>query len=159
MKPYKTDHNSRVNTTVAHQLGLYVVLYSPIQMAADLIEHYENKPAFQFIRDVAVDWEQSKVLDGEIGEYVVIARQERGGENWFVGGVTDENTRSYQLDLSFLPENTTYDAIVYRDGEEAHWESNPYPVAIDSLSVDNKVAFSIEMAAGGGFGISLLAKE
>ena len=159
MKPYKTANNSRVNTTVAHQLGLYVVIYSPIQMAADLIEHYDNKPEFQFIRDVAVDWEQSKVLDGEIGEYIVIARQERDGQNWYVGGVTDENNRTYNLNFDFLADSISYDAIVYRDGEEAHWESNPYPVAIDSLQIDNTMTLPIELAPGGGFAISLIAQE
>ena len=157
---YKTTN--QVNTTLAQQLALYVVIYSPIQMLCDLPEHYmldgELHPAFQFIRDVAVDWEQSKVLDGEVGDYVVIARQERGGDNWFVGGITDENARTQNLSFDFLPEGKTYTATLYKDGEGAHWDDNPTAYAIETMEVTSSSTLSVDMAAGGGFAISLMAK-
>ena len=158
MTPYRKKGGSRVNTTLAHQLGLYVVIYSPIQMAADLIENYEDQPAFQFIRDVAVDWEQTKVLDGEIGEFVVIARQERGKNNWFVGAVTDENKRDYTLPLDFLDSGQAFNAILYRDGPGAHWRDNPLPLMIDSATVTADSVLSLPMAEGGGFAISLMGR-
>ncbi len=156
MIPYRKEGEPRVNTTLAHQLALYVVIYSPIQMAADIVDHYEDQPAFQFITDVAVDWEQSKVLDGEIGEYVVIARQERGKDNWFVGGVADENGKSYELNFDFLPDGTTYDANIYQDGENADWNENPLDIKIDSAKVDRSSVMTFAMAPGGGFAISLI---
>jgi hypothetical protein len=119
---YKKDN--QVNTTLAHQLALYVVIYSPIQMAADLPENYEGHPAFQFIRDVGVNWDETKVLDGEIGEFVTIARKERETGNWFVGSVTDENAREITIPLSFLDEGKTYRATIYKDGADAHWDMN-----------------------------------
>ncbi|NNG16575.1 MAG: glycoside hydrolase family 97 protein, partial [Gemmatimonadales bacterium] len=118
---------SRLRTTLAKQLALYVVLYSPVQMAADLPENYEGQPAFQFIRDVPVDWERTVVLEGEIGDYVVVARQERGGggTDWFLGAITDEETRTFEIPLSFLSEGQSYVAEIYADGEDAHWLDNP----------------------------------
>ncbi len=154
LAPYKPE--SQINTTIAHQLGLYVVIYSPIQMAADLIEHYENQPAFQFIRDVGVDWEQSKVLDGEIGDFVVIARQERETLNWFAGGITDENGREYSLTFDFLDEDINYLAKIYRDGPGAHWDDNPTSIDIETRTISKGDEIEIEMAPGGGFAISLM---
>ncbi|MEM9324597.1 MAG: glycoside hydrolase family 97 catalytic domain-containing protein, partial [Bacteroidota bacterium] len=154
MTPYK-DGVSQINTTLAHQLALYVVLYSPVQMAADLIAHYENQPAFQFIRDVAVDWSKSKVLDGEIGDFVVIARKERDGNRWFIGGVSDENERVFELDFQFLAEGQTYQAIRYTDDTASHWDLNPTAIGIDTLSVERSSSMSLRMAPGGGFAISL----
>ena len=156
---YKTSN--QVNTTLAQQLALYVVIYSPIQMVADLPEHYmvngEIHPAFQFIRDVAVDWEQSIVLDGEVGDFVVIARQEKGSENWFVGGITGETVRAQEVSFDFLPEGKTYTATIYKDGEGAHWNDNPTAYAIETMEVTKDSKATIAMAAGGGFAISLMA--
>ncbi|WP_374959470.1 glycoside hydrolase family 97 catalytic domain-containing protein, partial [Gilvibacter sp.] len=156
---YKTSN--QVNTTLAQQLALYVVIYSPIQMVADLPEHYmvngEIHPAFQFIRDVAVDWEQSIVLDGEVGDFVVIARQEKGSENWFVGGITGETVRAQEVSFDFLPEGKTYTATIYKDGEGAHWNDNPTAYAIETMEVAKDTKVTIAMAAGGGFAISLMA--
>ena len=123
LKPYKP--NNRVNTTLAHQLALYVVIDSPIQMAADLIESYDGNPAFQFIKDVGVNWKQSKVLNGEIGDFITMAREERETGNWFIGAITDENERKLSLNFDFLPENAVYKAIIYADGDDAHWDLNP----------------------------------
>lgn len=156
---YKTTN--QINTTLAHQLALYVVIYSPIQMVADLPEHYmidgKIHPAFQFIRDVAVDWEQTRVLDGEVGEYVVIARQEKGSDNWYVGGITDQNLRTQKLNFDFLPEGKTYTATLYTDSAAAHWNDNPTAYEIKTLRVDSSTTLDIPMAAGGGFAISIMA--
>src|SRR5690606_26496731 len=103
-----TKPDNQINTTLAQQLALYVVIYSPIQMACDLMENYEGNPAFQFIKDVGVDWEQSKVLAGEPGDFVTIAREERNTGNWFVGAANDENPREIAIDFSFLEPGVTY---------------------------------------------------
>lgn len=154
---------NRVNTTLAHQLGLYVVIYSPIQMACDLPEHYnvdgKIHPAFQFITDVGVDWQQSKVLDGEVGDYVVIARQERETGDWFIGGITDENEHLQQLDFKFLEEGKTYTARIYKDGPDANWENNPQDYSIEEIQLTSTSTIEIPMAAGGGFAISLIAED
>ena len=154
LKPYKP--NSKVNTTLAHQLALYVVIYSPLQMAADLLEYYEGQPAFQFIRDVGVDWEQSVVLNGEIGEYVTIARQERGTQKWFLGTITNEEAREMVIKTDFLEPNTKYTATIYADGKDAHWDKNPIGYKIESFTVDNTSDLTLKLAAGGGAAISFI---
>ncbi len=146
---------ARVRTTLAKQLALYVVLYSPLQMAADLVENYEDKPAFQFIRDVAVDWEQTRVLDGRIGDYVVVARQERDGQNWFVGAITDEEARTLEVPLSFLPAGSQYVAEIYADGPGADWLTNPLPVTISERQVDASTKLTVTLAPGGGQAIRI----
>ncbi|MGE0771319.1 MAG: glycoside hydrolase family 97 protein [Cyclobacteriaceae bacterium] len=156
LKPYKPDN--QINTTLAQQLAAYVVIYSPIQMACDLPEHYEGQPAFQFIRDVAVDWEQTKVLDGEPGDYVVIARQERGGPDWFVGGLADENGKDYTLALDFLEEGKTYTAKIYQDTPDSHYKTNPTAIAISEQQVQKGATLPVNMMPGGGFAVSLMAK-
>ena len=157
LKPYK--ENNQVNTTLAHQLALYVIIYSPIQMACDLIENYENQPAFQFIRDVGVDWEKTRVLNGEVGDYVTIARQERGSDRWFVGSISDENRRSVMIDFNFLDGNKTYRAVIYRDGEDAHWDRNPTSLAIEKTVIDKNTVRSFILAPGGGLAISLMPEK
>jgi hypothetical protein len=151
---------NQVNTTLAKQLALYVVIYSPIQMACDLPEHYmvngKVHPAFQFITDVGVDWQQTKVLDGEVGDFVVIARQERGTGNWFVGGITDENARMQHLTFDFLDEGKTYNATVYKDGPNADWNVNPQDYAIEHLELTKDSTLDVRMAPGGGFAISIM---
>ena len=155
---YKKDN--QVNTTIAQQLALYVVIYSPIQMAADLVEHYEANPGpFQFIRDVGVDWKQTKVLDGAVGDYVVIAREERETGNWFVGGITDEYQRSQTIDLDFLEEGKTYQMRLYKDGEDAHWDDNPLSIVISEHEVAKGEKITLVMKPGGGFAMSLMVVE
>ncbi len=151
----RSPEESRVRTTLAKQLALYVVLYSPLQMASDLPENYENQPAFQFIRDVAVDWEDTRVLDGKIGDYVVVARQERDGDDWFVGAITDEEARTLEVPLWFLPQGRSYVAEIYADGPGAHWRDNPSPVEISSRPVDARSRLTLRLAPGGGQAIRI----
>lgn len=145
---------NQVNNTLAQQLALYVVIYSPLQMAADLPENYEGNPAFQFIKDVPVDWQKTKVLDGEIGDFVVIARKEKGSNNWFLGAVTDENPRDINIDLNFLDSGKNYKAVIYRDADDAHWDKNPTTYKIDEKMVTGKDNFKLHLAEGGGAAIS-----
>jgi hypothetical protein len=158
---YKKDN--QVNTTLAHQLALYVVIYSPVQMACDLPDHYMEgskvHPAFQFIKDVGVDWQQSKVLDAEIGDYVTIARQEKGTGNWFVGGITDETERTPSLTFNFLDEGKTYNATVYKDGLDAHWNNNPEAYEIEKIELTKDSKLDVRLAPGGGFAMSILEKK
>ncbi|MFZ2284070.1 MAG: glycoside hydrolase family 97 C-terminal domain-containing protein, partial [Lutibacter sp.] len=152
----KWKKENQVNTTIAQQLALYVVIYSPVQMAADLIENYEGNPAFQFIKDVGVDWQTTKVLNGEIGDFVTIARKERNTDNWFVGGITDENAREMDLKFDFLSPDTTYEAIIYEDGNDAHWNDNPTSVNIRKIEISNQSNLKLKLAPGGGFAISII---
>lgn len=154
LKPYKP--NNQVNNTLAQQLALYVVIYSPIQMAADLPENYEGHPAFQFIRDVAVNWEQTKVLNGEVGDYITVARQERGTDDWFIGSVTDENARDLTVKLDFLEKGKKYQATMYIDAPDAHWSDNPTAYEIKKLEVDSNSELQLKIAPGGGAAISIL---
>ena len=145
----------RVRTTLAKQLALYVTVYSPFQMAADLPEHYEGNPAFQFIKDVAVDWDTTRVLDARIGDYVAVARRERGGQNWFVGAITDEEGRTLDVPLDFLTPGKRYVAEIYADGPGAHWLDNPLPVAISRQTVTSASRLRMALAPGGGQAIRL----
>ena len=154
LKPYKP--NNQVNNTLAQQLALYVVIYSPIQMAADLPENYEGHPAFQFIRDVAVDWEQTKVLNGEVGDYITVARQERGADRWFIGSVTDENARNLTVKLDFLEKGKKYQATMFVDAPDAHWNDNPTAYEIKKLEVESNSELQLKLAPGGGAAISVL---
>lgn len=154
-----TQPNNQINGTLAKELALYVVIYAPMQMACDLPENYEGHPAFQFIKDVAVDWETTKVLEGKIGEYVTIARQERGTEKWFVGTVTNENPRSTSIKLDFLPRGKTYKATIYKDAEDAHYLKNPTAYEIEEMGVNADSVISLDIAASGGAAISLIPAE
>jgi glucan 1,4-alpha-glucosidase len=147
--------DNRVNTTLAHQLALYVVIYSPIQMACDLPENYEGHPALQFIRDVGVDWEQTVALNGEVGDFVTIARRERGTGHWFVGGITDENSREITVDFSFLEPGKSFDAVIYQDGPDANWKDNPLSYAIEEAVITSDTQRTFKLAEGGGFAVSL----
>jgi len=146
----RTPEEPRVRTTLAKQLALYVVLYSPLQMAADLPENYAGQPAFQFIRDVAVDWDTTAVLKGMIGDYVIVARKQRGSPEWFLGAITDEEPRSFDVPLSFLTRGMHYVAEIYADGPGADWRDNPLPVAISRKDVDAGSTLHIALAPGGG---------
>ncbi len=155
MNVYDPKKTEQVHTTLAKQLALYVTMYSPLQMAADLPENYEKYlDAFQFIKDVATDWQQSIYLEAEPGDYVTVARKEKNGERWFLGAITDENTRKTNINLSFLSPNTTYKMIVYKDNKNAHWQNNPKSYEIITKKVTSKNKLNIELAAGGGCAVS-----
>lgn len=157
------DKINRPQTTISKQLASYVVLYSPIQMAADLPESYEAKlDAFQFILDVPTDWEQSIALDGEIGDFVVFARKERkterySGNDWYLGAVTNEDERSINITLDFLESGKKFEAQIYRDGENANWKHNPYDYVIEKKVVTNKDMLTIKLASSGGVAIRFKA--
>ena len=152
----KYNKVNQVNTTLAKQLALYVVINSPIQMAADLPENYEGNPAFQFIDDVAVNWEQTKVLNGEIGDYVTIARQARGKDEWFIGSITDENSRQFEISLDFLTPETKYMATIYADAKDAHWDKNPTAYSITKKILTSTDTLNLSLAEGGGAAISII---
>jgi len=154
LKPYKP--NNQVKTTIAKQLALYVVIYSPIQMAADLPEYYEGNPAFQFIKDVGVDWQKTKVLNGEIGDFITIVRQERQTGNWFLGSITDENQRDEVIKLNFLEPNTKFLATIYEDGKDADWFKNPTSINIRKETVDSNSQLNLHLAPSGGVAISFI---
>jgi len=148
-----------IQTTLAKQLALYVVLYSPVQMAADLPEHYaEHMDAFQFIKDVPADWAQTRVLMGEIGDYAVVARLDRDSADWYLGAVTDEHGRALQVPLSFLEPGRRYTAQVYRDGEGAHWEDTPFAFERETVEVSSADVLPLRLAAGGGQAIRFVAR-
>ncbi|MFN4111537.1 MAG: glycoside hydrolase family 97 catalytic domain-containing protein, partial [Ignavibacteria bacterium] len=151
----KERERFQVHTTLAKQLALYVVLYSPFQMAADLPENYERFPdVFQFIKDVPVDWKATKVLFAEPGDYIVTARKDKKSENWFIGAITDENAREFTIKLDFLDVGK-YEAIIYRDSEDAHYEKNPMSYKIERKKVDKKSSLKIKLVEGGGCAIML----
>lgn len=153
-------NSNRPQTTLAKQLALYVVLYSPIQMASDLPRNYEaNLPAFQFIRDVPTDWQQSKAIAGEVGKYVAFARQERSGDDWYLGALTNEQARELSLPLHFLNKNKRYEAQIYRDGEKANWIDNPYDIIIEQKKVTAKSILKLPLATSGGVAIRFKALD
>jgi hypothetical protein len=146
----------QMHTTLAKQLALYVTMYSPIQMAADLPENYAAHPdAFQFIKDVPVDWDDTKILEAEPGDYITIARKEKGKTNWFIGAITDEQSRSVAVSLSFLPKGKKYLATIYADAANADWKDNPEAYSIQQFIVDNTSTLQLKLAKGGGAAISL----
>ncbi|TNE66602.1 MAG: glycoside hydrolase family 97 protein [Alphaproteobacteria bacterium] len=150
----KTELTRRVQSTLATQLALYVVVYSPIQMAADLPENYEARPdAFQFILDVPTDWEVSKTLQAAIGDYVVMARQPRGGQDWYLGAVTDEEAHTLSQPLDFLAPGKRYEAQIYKDAPDADYRTNPTALVTDTRVVTSKDSLDIAMAPGGGFAV------
>ena len=149
--------HKQVNTTLCKQLALYVTLYSPLQMAADLIENYEkHMDAFQFIKDVAVDWDKSLYLEAEPGDFLTIARKEKGTSRWFVGGVTDENARTAEFRLDFLDPSKKYVATLYADGKDADYQNNPTDYRIKKGIVTAKSKLSVRLARSGGFALSLV---
>lgn len=151
------ENHGQIHTTLAKQLALYVTLYSPLQMAADLPESYERYlDAFQFIKDVAVDWDDSKYLEAEPGDYITVARKAKGTGNWFVGGITDENARVSTFTLDFLEPGKEYVATLYADGKDADYEKNPTAYQIKKGIVNNKTKISVKMARSGGFALSLI---
>ena len=151
------ENDSWVRTTLARQLALYVTMYSPLQMAADLPEHYEQyMDAFQFIKDVSVDWDDTKVLEAEPGDYITIARKAKGSNNWFVGSTVDENGHESVVNFNFLDPDKKYIATVYADAKDAHYEKNPQAYVINKYVVTNKSKLKQKSAPGGGFAISVI---
>lgn len=149
--------HGQVQTTLAKQLALYVTLYSPLQMAADLVDNYrKHMDAFQFIKDVAVDWDQSEYIEAEPGDYITIARKAKGSDNWFVGGITDENARIATFALNFLDPDKKYVATLYADGADADYQTNPTAYTIKKGIVTNKTKMNIKEARSGGFALSLI---
>lgn len=156
LNQFEPTRTQRVRTTLAKQLALYVTLYSPLQMAADLPENYEaHLDAFQFIRDVPVDWDATRVLAAEPGDYVLTARRVKGGSDWFVGAITDENARELALKLDFLAPNQAYEATIYRDADNADWETNPEAYVIEKKPVTFLTTLPLRLAKGGGCAIRI----
>jgi hypothetical protein len=156
MNYYNPAKTEQVHTTLTKQLALYVTMYSPLQMAADLPENYEARPdAFQFIKDVAVDWDDTKVLDAEPGDYVIISRKAKGTNDWFLGAITDEQARQFKVLLNFLDADKKYEAIIYHDADDANWSTNPEAYKIDKTIVDSKTILNLKLAPGGGTAISI----
>ena len=156
-----SKNTSWVRTTLCGQLALYLTMYSPLQMAADLPENYERAdlaPAFQFIRDVACDWDDSKYLEAEPADYITVARKAKGTDNWFVGGKCDENGHKTQIKLDFLDKGKKYDCTIYADAKDAHYEKNPKAFTITKRVVKQGDVLKINEAPGGGFAVSIIAK-
>ncbi len=157
MNHYDPNKKEQVHTTLAKQLALYVTMYSPLQMAADLPENYDQRmDAFQFIKDVAVDWDETRVLEAEPGDYIITARKEKGISKWFLGAITDEEGRSFSVPLNFLSTGRNYVASVYRDADNAHWKENPEAYVVEKFIVDSKSILKLKLAPGGGTAISFL---
>jgi alpha-glucosidase len=155
---YKPDN--RINHTLAKELALYVVIYSPLQMAADLPENYEERSdALQFIKDVPADWHDTKVLNGEIGKYITTVRKDRDSEDWYLGSITDEEPREFTFTLDFLNDGDSYIAQIYRDSEDADWDSNPYGFVVEEMEVDSKTEFTVNLAPGGGQAVRFMHVE
>ena len=153
---YDENSTNRVKTTLVKQLAYYVTIYSPLQMAADLPENYMRFPdAFQFIKDVAIDWDDTYYLEAEPGDYVTTARKAKGKEEWYIGSVTDENARETNISFSFLPEGKSYIATIYADGKDASWDKNPQSYNIRRVLVNSKSKLKQRIASGGGLAISI----
>ena len=152
---YDKSRPEQVHTTLAKQLALYVTMYSPLQMAADLPENYERyTDAFQFIKDVAVDWDESKYLEAEPGDYLTVVRKAKNSEKWFLGAITDENARKSEIKLDFLTKEKKYKAIIYEDAKDADWKINPIAYKISTIEVTSKSKIKLNLAPGGGTAIS-----
>ena len=150
------SNTSRARTTLARQLALYVTMYSPLQMAADIPENYQRFPdAFQFIKDVAIDWDESRYLEAEPGEYITIARRAKGTDDWYIGCTAGYNGHKSELVLDFLTPGKKYEATIYADAKDAHWETNPQAYTITHKKVTNKSKLKLTAAVGGGYAISI----
>lgn len=153
---YNPENKSFVHTTLVHQLALYVTMYSPLQMAADLPETYNKyMDAFQFIKDVAVDWDETHILEAEPGDYITIARKAKNKEEWYIGSITDENARTANVTFEYLPKGKTYQATIYADGKNASYDKNPKSYAIHKVKVTSKTVLKQFIAPGGGAAISI----
>jgi alpha-glucosidase len=143
------------HSTLAKQLGEFVVIYSPLQMAADAIENYEGQPALTFIESCPTTWSKTLVPNGEIGKFVTVARKERGGDRWFVGSITNEEARQIDLPLTFLDAGATYRAVIYEDGPDADYETNPYPMTFRQEQVTSQTTLHLNLARSGGTAIRI----
>ena len=154
----KGEKDSDILSTIAEQLALYVVIYSPVQMVADTPENYAKYPEpLKFIRDVPTDWQDTRVLNGEIGDFVTIARKERGGEGWYIGAVGDEEARTVAFKLDFLTPGKSYKAEIYRDGDAADYRTEKrHSIIIETKTLNNADALTMRLAPGGGFAIRLV---
>ena len=160
IKKFSPTNNSKVNSTLANQLALYVTMYSPLQMAADLIENYNKFPdAFQFIKDVAVDWSESNYLEAEPGDYITVARKAKNSNNWFIGNVNGETPRTSTINFGFLEKGKKYTATIYADAKNAHYKTNPQAYTIRKVTVTNKTKLSQLAEAGGGYAISIIENK
>ena len=156
IKGYTSDPKRQLHTTLAKQLALYITMYSPLQMAADLPENYEkHMDAFQFIKDVAVDWDDTKILEAEPGDYISIARKAKGTSDWFIGAITDENGRNAAFSLTFLDKGEKYVATIYADADNADYKDNPEAYQIHKYLVDDKTKLNLKLANGGGAAVSI----
>lgn len=156
LSTYGGSKNNKLSSTLTKQLALYVTMYSPLQMAADLYQNYEKYlDAFQFIKDVAVDWDHTYILEAEPGDYITIARKAKGKNEWYIGGITDENAREAVIDLSFLPAGKKYQATIYADGKKADWRTNPKDYVISTKKVSSKTVLKQRLAPSGGVAISI----
>lgn len=154
---FSPTNKSHVNSTLANQLALYVTLYSPLQMAADFPEHYNKfADAFQFIKDVAIDWDESNYLEAEPGDYITVARKAKGTNNWFIGNVNGETPRTSKIRLDFLDKGKTYEATIYADAKDAHYKTNPQAYTIRKVKVNSKSQLSQYAAPGGGYAVSIV---
>ena len=142
--------NHQIPSTISKELAHYVVIYAPVQMAADLPENYEGHPAFQFIKDVPVDWETSICLNGKIGQYITMVRKDIDSDDWYLGSITNEDSRELPVSLSFLETGVQYNATVYRDPEAGGWKKKPEEIIIESQSVNSESNLSILLQPGGG---------
>ncbi|MCU0470021.1 MAG: glycoside hydrolase family 97 protein [Arcicella sp.] len=157
LNQYDASRKTRVKTTLAKQLALYVTMYSPLQMAGDFPENFnKHLDAFQFIKDVPVDWDDTKVLEAEPADYITIARKQKGKPNWFLGAITDENNRKTSISLDFLEDNATYEATIYQDADGADWQTAPELYKIEKKTVTNKSILTLKLAKGGGCAISFM---
>jgi hypothetical protein len=153
----KDAPNRQMHTTLAKQLALYITMYSPIQMAADLPENYEaHMDAFKFIKDVPVDWDDTKIIEAEPGAYITIARKEKGKNNWFLGAITNEDARTTTISLGFLDPNKRYLATFYEDASNADWKNNPEAYSINQFEINRTMPLELKLAKGGGAAISFI---
>ena len=160
LSKFSPKNKSHVNSTIANQLALYVTLYSPLQMAADFPEHYNKFPdAFQFIKDVAVDWSESNYLEAEPGQYITVARKAKGTNNWFIGNVNGYEPRTSSINFAFLEKGKKYTATIYADGKDANYKTNPQAYTVRKMQVTNTSKLSQLSTAGGGYAISIVENK
>lgn len=156
MKKINPNSSGHVNSTLARQLALYVTMYSPIQMAADYPEHYErHMDAFQFIKDVAVDWDESRYIEAEPGQYIVVARKAKNSDEWFVGCTAAENGHKSLVSFDFLDPQRKYEAVIYADAPDSHYITNPETYKITRKKITSKTKLNLRAAPGGGYAISI----
>jgi hypothetical protein len=154
---YSSEPGRQVHTTLTKQLALYITMYSPLQMVADIPDNYQgHMDAFQFIRDVAVDWDDTKIIEAEPGEYITTARKAKGSPNWFIGAITNQNGRDAAIPLDFLDKDVKYVATIYEDGPDADWKTNPESYRVSKYLVTSKTKLNVKLANGGGAAISLM---